>query len=111
MPSDSVVMAANVCQSAVPLISLLAYAPQWIKILRTRSSASISLRSWCAWTVSSSFALFYAIIQLLLNHRGWALIVSTGLGLVFVISTLILVVKYRPPVASSAGAATPRVES
>lgn len=111
MPSDGVVMAANICQSVVPLISLLAYIPQWVKILRARSSASISLRSWCAWTLSSSFALFYAIVQLLLNHRGWALIVSSGVGLLFVISTLILVMKYRPAQPAPTEAVTPQVNA
>ncbi len=95
MPAESVVITANICQALVPLISLLAYVPQWIKLLRTKSSGSISLRSWCAWTLSTAFALFYAVVQLLLNNRGWALVISSALGLSFVLGTLILVVRYR----------------
>ena len=103
MPAESVVAAANICQTMVPMISLLAYVPQWAKVLRTRSSASISVRSWCAWTISSAFALFYAVIQLLLNGRGWALVLSTSLGLAFVLCTLFLVIRFRhrPAVESS----------
>lgn len=95
MPSHAVVVAANICQAAVPFISLLAYIPQWVKLCRTRSSASISIRSWCVWTLSSSFSLFYAIIQLRLNGAGWALVLSTALGLTFVLGTLFLTIKFR----------------
>lgn len=95
MPAEAVVNAANFCQAAVPFISLMAYLPQWVKLYRTKSSAAISVRSWCAWTVTSSFALFYAAVQLLLNGRGWALVLATTLGLAFVLITLGLVIKYR----------------
>lgn len=95
MLSETVVATANICQAAVPLISLLAYLPQWAKLLRTKSSASISTRSWCAWTVSGAFALFYAVTQLLLNGRGWALVLSSSLGLAFVLCTLFLVIRFR----------------
>ena len=96
MPSESVVQAANACQLAAPFISLVAYFPQWLKLFRTKSSASISIRSWCGWIISSVFALFYAVVQLLLNGNGWALVVSTVLALIFVAFTLFLAVKYRP---------------
>jgi|GEM_PF-400617 len=96
MPSDWVVAVANTCQMAVPVISLSAYLPQWIKLIRTRSSRDISLRSWCIWTVSACFALFYAVVQLWLNGRGWPLVVSTALGLLFVLFTLFLILRYRP---------------
>ncbi|MCX7005643.1 MAG: PQ-loop repeat-containing protein [bacterium] len=99
MPSASLAIAANICQATVPFISLLAYAPQWLKLWRTKSSTAISIRSWCAWSLSSAFALFYALTQLHMTGRGWALVMSTSLGLCFVLCTLWLVVKYRerPP--------------
>lgn len=96
MPSETIVIAANICQAAVPFISLLAYVPQWTKLCRSRSSDSISISSWCAWTISSAFALFYAVVQLILNERGWALVLTTLLGLLFVAFTLILVIRFRP---------------
>lgn len=95
MPSEPIVVAANICQATVPFLSLLAYAPQWAKLRRTKSSTSISLRSWCVWSVSSAFAVFYAITQLLTTGRGWALVLSSALGLVFVLLTLFLVVRFR----------------
>ena len=100
MPTESVVAAADICQSVVPVISLMAYLPQWRKLVRTKSSAAISLRSWAVWCVSSSFAVFYAVVQLMLNGRGWALVASSSLGFTFVVATLALSVHYRPrPVA------------
>ncbi len=87
---------ANAGQAAVPFLSLVAYVPQWIKICRTRTSGAISLRSWLIWTLSSVLALFYAVVQLLLNGRGWALVFATASGLAFVVTTLLLVIWFRP---------------
>ncbi len=106
MVPDSVITSANLCQIATTFISLSAYVPQWTKLLRTKSSANISLRSWCLWAVSSSFALFYAIVQLLLNGRGWPLIVSTLAAVCFVLSTVFLVIKFRPRLATAEPAAS-----
>ena len=104
MVADSVIAAANACQVATTLISLTAYVPQWVKLCRTKSSADISLRSWCLWIVSSGFAVFYAVVQYLLNGRGWPLIVSTLAGLTFVSVTVWLIVRFRP----GTGGHTPR---
>jgi uncharacterized protein with PQ loop repeat len=95
MPPETVVQAANICQIVVPFISLTAYFPQWTKLFRTKSSASVSMRSWCVWSVSSAFAVFYAVVQLWLNGRGWPLVLSSSAGLLFVAYTLFLVVRYR----------------
>ncbi|MEW6187931.1 MAG: PQ-loop domain-containing transporter [Thermodesulfobacteriota bacterium] len=96
MPSEVVVSAANICQMAVPFIAFSAYLPQWIKLIRTKSSRDISLRSWCIWTVSALCALFYAIVQLLLNGRGWPLVISTIFGLSSILFTVSLIYRYRP---------------
>jgi len=96
--NDAVIWLADAGQAAVPLLSLAAYLPQWIKICRTRTSGSISIRAWLIWTLSSVLALFYAVVQLLLNGRGWALVFATGAGLAFVVTTLLLVIWFRPSV-------------
>ncbi|MGA1205018.1 MAG: PQ-loop domain-containing transporter [Opitutales bacterium] len=95
MPSDLIIRAADLGQAAVPLLSLVAYLPQWIKLCRGKNSGSMSMRAWTIWTVSSLLALFYAIVQLQVTGRGWALVLSTGLGLAFVVVTLLLVVRFR----------------
>ncbi len=95
MVPDSVIITANACQIATTLISLSAYLPQWIKLIQTRSSGDISLRSWCIWFFSASFALFYAIVQYLLNGRGWPLIISTIASLCCILFTVSLIVRFR----------------
>jgi len=95
MAADLVVTAANVCQLSIPFISLTGYLPQWIRILRTRSSDAISLRAWGLWTVSAAFAVFYAVVQLLVTGRGWPLIISSTLALGSVLVTVALVMIYR----------------
>ncbi|MBI4763696.1 MAG: hypothetical protein HY787_03715 [Deltaproteobacteria bacterium] len=96
MLPELVVTSANLCQTAVPFIALSAYLPQWVQLVRTKSSRDISLRSWCIWTLSSFFSLFYAIVQLVLNGRGWPLVFSTAVGLLSVILTVTLVLRFRP---------------
>jgi uncharacterized protein with PQ loop repeat len=95
MVPDSVIITANACQVATTFISLSAYLPQWIKLIQTRSSGDISLRSWCIWFFSASFALFYAIVQYLLNDRGWPLIISTIASLCCILFTVSLIVRFR----------------
>jgi uncharacterized protein with PQ loop repeat len=105
MVPNLVVDAANVCQMSTVLISLAAYLPQWVKLYRTKSSENISLRSWCLWVVSSAFAFFYAVVQLLLNDRGWPLVVSTLTSFAFIVLTVLMIVKYRPKRAAKAATA------
>jgi len=95
MVPDSVIITANICQIATTFISLSAYLPQWIKLIQTKSSRDISLRSWCMWIIAASFALFYAIVQFLLNGRGWPLIISAFASLCCIIFTIFLVVRFR----------------
>ena len=93
---EYIISSANICQIATTFISLFAYLPQWTEILRTKSSANISLKAWCLWIMSSSFALYYAVILFLINGRGLPLIVSSLTGLIFIIFTVALIVRYRP---------------
>ena len=95
MVPDSVIIMANLCQIATTFISLSAYLPQWIKLIKTKSSAGIALHSWCIWIVAASFTIFYAIVQFLLNGRGWPLIISTIASLCCILFTIFLVVKFR----------------
>lgn len=95
MPSEFVVTTANLLQSCVPLLSLVAYLPQWKKLITTKSSADISLQSWLIWTASSVFAVFYAMVQFQVTGSGAALVFSSLSGLVFIIITVYLVQIYR----------------
>ena len=95
MLPEFVVIGANVCQSLVPFIAVSAYLPQWGKLRRTRSTEGVSLRSWLMWSLSSLFALFYAVVQLLLTGRGWPLVISSLLSAVFVLATVGLILRAR----------------
>ena len=90
---------ANFLQSCVPLLSLSAYIPQWRQLLKTKSSGDISIHAWLIWSLSGSFALFYAFVQYQITGKGAALIFSTTSALLFVMVTAFLVFKYRkrPP--------------
>ncbi|MEY3775602.1 MAG: hypothetical protein RLZZ129_2382 [Verrucomicrobiota bacterium] len=101
MVPEPLVQLANFLQITIPVMSLLAYLPQWTKLRESRDSGAISTRAWALWTLAAVFAMYYAVVQLLLNGRGWALVISSGAGLLFVTVTLALVLRFRrrPPPA------------
>lgn len=92
---DTWLKLAGAAQSCVPLCSLCAYVPQWRKLLRTRNSGSISLVSWALWACSYSIAFAYSSLLLAATGRGWPMVFSTALGLIFVLSTMALVWRFR----------------
>lgn len=92
---ETLLTVAGVAQSCVPICSLCAYVPQWRKLLKTRSSGSISLISWAIWACSYSIALFYSSTLLLVTGRGWPMVITTSLGLCFVLFTMVLVWRFR----------------
>jgi uncharacterized protein with PQ loop repeat len=94
MPSEKIVIAANFLQGCSPLLSLVAYFPQWKKIIANKSSRDISLASWLVWLVSSAIAIFYAVIQYQVTGKGTALIFSSIIVLVFVLITVYLIALY-----------------
>jgi uncharacterized protein with PQ loop repeat len=95
MPAERTVIIANFLQGCVPLLSLFAYLPQWRKIIANKSSKDISLISWLVWLLSSSIAIFYAVIQYKVTGKGTALIFSSIFVLIFVFITICLIVFYR----------------
>jgi uncharacterized protein with PQ loop repeat len=97
MPSETVVTVASVLQSCIPFLSLSAYVPQWRKLMRTKSSKDISLRAWIMWSLTSSFATFYAVVQYLVNGSGLPLVFSTAAALVFILVTVYLILIHRQP--------------
>lgn len=95
MPHEYVVIAANLMQVSVPFLTLVAYLPQWIMLVKTKSSEDFSLSAWVLWTVSAGFGMFYSIVQLQMNGHGWPLVVSATSSLSFVVLTLALVAYYK----------------
>lgn len=96
MSQDVIILIADLLQGwGVPMLSLVAYIPQWQKLILTKSSADISLKSWLIWTASTSFAVFYALVQYWVNGHGLALVFSSVTGLLFILVTVYLVMLYR----------------
>jgi uncharacterized protein with PQ loop repeat len=92
---ETLMTIANVAESTVPILSLAAYIPQWRTLLRTRDSRSISMVSWGIWAVSYLIATFYASVLLLVTGRGWPLVITTAVGLCFVLFTMLLIWRTR----------------
>ena len=97
---ESLLWVAGVAESSVPVLSLAAYVPQWRMLMRSRDSSSISMTSWGIWAVSYVIATFYSSVLLLSTGRGWPLVITTALGLCFVLFTMLLVWRLRRPAAS-----------
>jgi uncharacterized protein with PQ loop repeat len=86
---------ADAMQMSIPLLSLTAYIPQWVKLCKTQSSGDISLHSWSIWIISGLFAFFYAVVHFFSTGSGWPLIISSTANLIFVSLTVTLVALYR----------------
>ena len=97
---ENLMWLAGVAESAVPVLSLAAYIPQWRVLMRSRDSSSISMISWGIWAVSYVIATFYSSMLLLTTGRGMPLVITTALGLCFVLFTMLLVWHLRRPVAA-----------
>ena len=82
-------------KGCVPLLSLVAYLPQWRKIIANKSGRDISLTSWLVWMLSSTIAIFYAVIKYQVTGKGTALIYSSIIVLIFVFITICLIALYR----------------
>ena len=92
---ETLMTVAGFLQSIVPLISLTAYVPQWVRLIRTKESRAISLVSWMIWAVCYTIGVFYSVVLLNVTGRGWPLVAATSLGLSFVLFTMVLVWRYR----------------
>ena len=95
MSTHTLLNIAGILQAAVPVISLIAYLPQWKKLVDTKSSKDISLRSWSIWIISSSISLFYSIVLYKVTGKGIPLIFASSAGLLFVMVTVYLTARYR----------------
>jgi len=84
---DTLLPIANVAELLVPVLSLVAYIPQWRHLLRTRDSRSISLASWAIWALAYALSVFYAAVLLAVTGKGVPLLIATTFGLLFVLIT------------------------
>jgi uncharacterized protein with PQ loop repeat len=94
--STSIEVIANLMQSSIPVLSFTAYVPQWLRLIKTKTSGSISLHSWFIWGISACFGTFYAAVQLDITGRGWPLLISCIATLIMISFTISMIIYYRP---------------
>lgn len=84
-------MLGNILLTIVSICTFLSYLPQTIKLIKTKKSEDISIKSWILWVVSSFSYTIYAVI---VSH-DFMLIFETSLELLFCLIILCLSIKYR----------------
>lgn len=107
MPATPVIIAADLMQISVPFLTLVAYLPQWMRLVKTKSSEDFSLHAWALWAVSTGFGMFYAIVQLQVNGQGWPLVIAATASFLFIVFTVGLVAYYKQRHKLTGGIAMP----
>jgi uncharacterized protein with PQ loop repeat len=109
MSLEVLVPISNVLQSLIVLVMLSAFVPQWITIVRNRSSQNISAASWLMYFASSIFALFYAVVQFAATGTGHALVATTTVSFFCNLYSVYLVYRFRPTHGENVSGASVRV--
>ena len=84
-------MLENILLGIVTMCTMISYIPQAIKLVKTKKSNDLSLKSWILWVVSS---LSYTLYALLCSDEVM-LLVETSVESFFCLLILSLAVKYR----------------
>lgn len=84
-------MLGNILLGIVTLCTLISYFPQTVKLIRTKKSNDLSIKSWVLWVTSSLSYTLYAV----LCSRDFMLILETSLEFSFCLIILVLAVIYR----------------
>ena len=84
-------MLENILLGIVTMCTMISYIPQAIKLVKTKKSNDLSLKSWILWVVSS---LSYTLYALLCSDEVM-LLVETSVEFLFCLLILSLAVKYR----------------
>ena len=98
MNLEQLLIFANILQSLIILITLLANIPQWLIILRRKDSGNLSVSSWIMWFLGSLFALFYAGVNHCVYQNNLSLLITSAITLICNSYTIYLIRKYRKPV-------------
>ena len=84
-------MLENILLGIVTMCTMIYYLPQTVKLIKTKKSNDLSLKSWILWVVSS---LSYTLYALLCSDEVM-LLVETSVEFFFCLLILSLAVKYR----------------
>ncbi len=82
-------------QSALIFVVVFANFPQWIKLVKTKSSADFSISTWVLYLVCSLISVFYAIMSQIVHGSSGSLLFSTSSNLIANVVTMFLILKYR----------------
>ena len=83
-------MLENILLGIVTMCTMISYLPQTVKLIKTKKSNDLSLKSWILWVVSS---LSYTLYALLCSDEVM-LLVETSVEFFFCLLILSLAVKY-----------------
>ena len=84
-------MLENILLGIVTMCTMISYLPQTVKLIKTKKSNDLSLKSWILWVVSCLSNTLYA----LLCSDEVMLLVETSVEFFFCLLILFLAVKYR----------------
>ena len=84
-------MLGNILLGIVSLCTMISYLPQTIKLIRTKKSNDLSIKSWVLWVTSSLSYTIYAV----LCSKDFMLIFETSLEFSFCLIILLLAIRYR----------------
>jgi len=84
-------MLGNVLLGIVSFCTFISYFPQIVKLIKTKKSEDLSIKSWILWVTSSLSYTVYAVIV----SGDLMLIFETCLELFFCLLILILAIIYR----------------
>lgn len=84
-------MLGNILLGIVSFCTFISYFPQTMKLIKTKKSEDLSIKSWILWVISSFSYTLYAIIV----SKDIMLIFETSLELFFCLLILILAITYR----------------
>ncbi len=88
---------ADFCQACTIFFTLSAYVPQWLVLLKTKSSEQVALGAWILWLISNSLTFTYAGIIIALEDTAYLLLISTGFNILCIATTIVLILRYRKP--------------
>ena len=84
-------MLGNILLGIVTFCTFISYFPQATKLIKTKKSEDLSIKSWTLWVISSLSYTLYAVLV----SKDFMLIVETSLELTFCLLILVLAVNYR----------------
>jgi len=84
-------MLGNILLGIVSFCTFISYFPQTIKLIKTKKSEDLSIKSWILWVTSSLAYTLYAI----LISKDFMLIFESCLELFFCLLILILALVYK----------------